>query len=671
MSMRRWFLRGKWTTLAATALGASLQATPAGAAELVLAHLRPDGADAPVLDGRVDDWPATWRPLGVVVEGSADKGPPFAELALAADATHLRLALRTRDATLHRTKELGAGDDRLVLRLAFPRAGGGVAEHRVTVFPGLPGKLRALVRVDDTPVPGARAVEAQDAAGEGYTLEAELPWAAFPEAALAGVGLGATARYEDHDLDGRLVRAVSTAATRAGAALPALRTPAERALLEALRAEARPLSPDAEALGQLAGTLRLERVVAHGEKLAVVGPDVLDGRGYAFATLRGRAERLELRDLTGDGLAEVLVWQLASQAKDERRVFAVLRLDADDRFSVLFEHELGVTRGSASLLNGVEVPKDGALVLTAGTARGFGADAPPPREDDGLPPALVPWRERKRVFAWNGASFALRSAEDVPAPPAVSNEASATRSPTTTGRSAPLESAVSSPKRDEAALGELLAAYLRATGPASPRVTQDLSANASGSAALERIVLLGPRLLVFGTDLRGAAGYAYVDLPVATPSEIGAIEARDVTGDGRAELLVRLKQRLPLDANGASVAEREVSLLYQVHEGALRRLFAGETRRGLGDSHVETTLLFRETKEGRVLEVASRPAAGWTRESYPFASPPATAAQGGSIEPLLLPWVPARRRVYRFDGTRFALQRELDARGRPLAPHAK
>lgn len=95
-----------------------------------------------------------------------------------------------------------------------------------------------------------------------------------------------------------------------------------------------------------------------------------------------------------------------------------------------------------------------------------------------------------------------------------------------------------------------------------------------------------------------------------------------MTGDGRAEILVRVRQTF-------GDVRREVLLVHQLTERGFPRLLQVEVARAQGERSITNEV---RTRGGR-LEIAPGRARGWTADSYRFTRDPSD-----SVEPLLLPW---------------------------------
>jgi hypothetical protein len=155
------------------------------------------------VDGVLGEWPARIAARTPIkgVEGAT----AFAA-ALQYDDAKIYVAMEVVDKSLVRTSRYSETEDHASLVIAFP-TGGTFVGYEVGLFAGkegeVPGEVRFLAggRGD---VPGAKIVEAPTPGG--YTLEAVIPWSAFPEARTVRVGLRGTARY--YDAEGGAIRTI-------------------------------------------------------------------------------------------------------------------------------------------------------------------------------------------------------------------------------------------------------------------------------------------------------------------------------------------------------------------------------------------------------------------------------------------------------------------------------
>lgn len=176
-----------------------------------------------------------------------------------------------------------------------------------------------------------------------------------------------------------------------------------------------------------------------------------------------------------------------------------------------------------------------------------------------------------------------------------------------------------------------------------------LSADVTGDSGAESVLLHDRDLVVFGHGWKGGSGFTYMSLGQFTKgSDISEISAMDLTGDDKAEIIVKGT------IQGATTTEgtmsRDVLFVYQMVDGeGLKRVFAVETARSMGKRRVEGTVKFVKGGRATDVEVSSGKAIGWTEGNYPFMQE--TGPVGG-VEPLILPWsnLPAVRYRWKTGG---------------------
>jgi hypothetical protein len=100
------------------------------------------------------------------------------------------------------------------------------------------------------------------------------------------------------------------------------------------------------------------------------------------------------------------------------------------------------------------------------------------------------------------------------------------------------------------------------------------------------------------------------------------VQAADVTGDQRAEVLLRVRQTF-------GEVTREVLIVHQLAERAFPRLLSVEVARRQGERSVSNEV----RTNGGALEIRPGRARGFSASDWPF-SPDAN----DSVTPLLLPW---------------------------------
>ena len=154
--------------------------------------------------------------------------------------------------------------------------------------------------------------------------------------------------------------------------------------------------------------------------------------------------------------------------------------------------------------------------------------------------------------------------------------------------------------------------------------------NLAEDATVERLNVFGNAIVVVGTSFRGGNSYFHYAIP-AEAGRLLDVSAADLTGDGRAEILIRAAQQL-------GDVEREVLIVHRfTANGAFPRILMTEVGRKRGDSLVTNRV---ETRGGR-LQIQPGRAQGFSAESWPWNDAPG--------ESVLLPWRD-QPRTYRFVG---------------------
>lgn len=594
------------------------------------------------LDGVPKEWAAGLDKLGEVVKGKPERADLSAKAVLAYDDTFFYVAADVVD------DHLVGGSDKVTVVLGFP----GGATQELSLFPGEPGKSAGSVKHLGSVVAGAKVIEAPES--DGYTLEAKIPWAAIPGASDVRVGLRAGLFV--HDGDGGAVDAIVGSATSTTfSALAPLWTEPEQALWDGLvKQKGLPRTPTHDVLADIDGDGMKERLLTFATYLVALGPHFREGKQYFYGDLGADAAnvlRFEAQELTGDGKAELVIVRRFGQDTRYREMHEVLGFGSDGLPRSLFRHETAVVTELGAIRNDVRFTpaKPGqAIVVSTQAAKGFDASSYHEATESTFAPILLPWGPTKsQRYEVRGGTFVEVSKETqaaTPAPKPVSAAASAAAAPVASAKAA-------TPAEIAAKLLEQWKRDRRLSG--SPRV--DLAADVSGSAANERVVLLGRELGILGAKGTGTSGYATLTLTAfAAGEDITSVTTRDVTGDGKAEILVRGVQRAPAPKPlEGGTFDREVLFVFDTSSGTPKRIFAAEVGLAHGSKRLSATPRFLDAKTGRELELSADKPVGWTQASYPFA---ADTAPVGGVEPLPLPWADEKAVRYRWTGSAFARQ---------------
>jgi hypothetical protein len=617
------------------------------------------------VDGLLREWPKNLDRLRETVRGSAKGGDPAVRGVVGYDDKNLYVAMDVVDDKLVRTKGFGTREDHAELLIAFP-SGRGYKTHSVRLYAGEPGKSAGAVKVDGRKARGAKIVESSRTGG--YYLEASIPWTTFREARRLRSGMRAALRYHDADARGAVKTIVATSTAKGGAALPPLLTEGEVGLYETVVTDkGLPEKPSHVAVGDVSGSSMREVVAVYGPYLTIVGAGYRGGKEYFFQDMgtgrRDGVRMFQLADLTGDGKDEIIVVKRVGGQKTYREVLEVLSVSkgAEAPFSA-FKHEVGIVTPDLTIRNDVSVKRHkGKPVLVLTQDKPEGVDPETYREPlpGGMEPALMPWDEAKsQSFGWDGKAFA-KVDEKTWKPPMEAPAVAAGVAPVGGGSSGGDTGGVAPPPPPrppsaEELMDRVYALYRkdRHVGKSKPRF--DFVTNVAGDATMERVLVHGHDIVVFGKGFKGGLSYVYITIGVDDAKDVVDVTARDLTGDGRAEVIVRgVIHAKASEQLGGDVVDRHALFIYQVSESGIKRVFAAETGRSLGDKSIVAGIRFLPSRQGYTLELAPRRAIGWTQRDYPF---PVDRAPYGGLEPLLVPWGDQGTKRYRFDGSAFVAQ---------------
>ncbi|WP_437596267.1 hypothetical protein WMF28_27185 [Sorangium sp. So ce590] len=638
----------------APALGFRLAAlAPAALAVLAVAAPPALAAGAPLaaplveskwlkFDGIPKEWPVALTSLGIKVKGKPSKADLAAHAAIAYDDARIYVAADVTDDALR------GGADHVKLVLGFP--GGKVRE--VALYPGQPGKTAGSVKLPGgKAVAGAKVIEAPRSGG--YTLEASVPWSAFPEAATTRVGLRAGLFVHDADGAGGVDAIVGSAASEAYGALSPLATEPELALTDGLlRSKGIRGAPKYDLVVDVAGDAMRERVIVHERFLVVLGPGFRKGAQYYFEDLGvdasdGMLPSLTARDLTGDGQAELILRKRSGSGARYREVMHVVQFGAGDTPKPIFQHEVAISTEKGSVVNEVEFVPDGARMairVEPGKATRYDASNYAEGVETTYDPLLLPWGSIKsQLYKLTGGVF-TKASEQRQAPTAARPAAKADEA-----RGAAKPPGLSPAEM----LDKVYALYRRDRGASTSKPRFDLGADVAGGREPERVLLHDRDLVVFGKGFRGGAGYAFMTLAqFASPGDIRSVSARDLTGDGKAEIIVHgtVRAAAPKDAGGGTV-DRDVVLIFRLEGESIQRIFAAEVARSIDGKKIAGELKFVRVDDKVGIELAPGRAIEWTEQTYPFNQDKGPV---GGFEPLLLPWGGAQPVRYVWNGSTFA-----------------
>ncbi|MBX3234481.1 MAG: hypothetical protein KIT84_44175 [Labilithrix sp.] len=603
----------------------------------------------PKLDGVPKEWHARAAAKEKIEGKTDDLG---LDVAVQASDDTLWLAAEIADPSLKRSKSYADGEDHVRVVLAFPAGRGVLKAYEIGFWPGVPGSSPGAVKWISGPnagqkVTGAKLVE-NDVKG-GVTFEATVPWSSFAEAASTRVGLRATFRYHD---DGGGVLATGPGGADKPNELLALPIAAEAAVVEGLLQQKglAGTKPSIDIYADVAGDDRKERISVFGSFITICGPGYRGGKQFFWRELVGEIVTLETGAIVlGRPKEEVVLRRRVTQGQAVHELLELWSIpQGKEEPDSVFAHQVMVisSDGKKKVTNAVHL---GAKQIEVTTEPATGWDAgsfKEPLAGNGVEPILLPWGAVKsKTFKIENGKVA--SATEVPQTPAAA--------PSTATASATLPKdvptpAVTKPSDNSKAVMD---AYMRdANVAAGTKPKFDLGVNVDGDATPERVALFGRDLVVLGPGFKGGSGYARLTLTQFNEDkDVGELTARDLDGDGAAELIVRGERHVKVEAQ---TVEIDALFVYQVKGGNIARVFSIETGREVSGKRVQGLVQFVPAKKGKGFDIDVRPgtAKGWTKESYPW--PQDKPGSGAAIEPLLLPWGGVANVRYAWNGTQFA-----------------
>ena len=182
---------------------------------------------------------------------------------------------------------------------------------------------------------------------------------------------------------------------------------------------------------------------------------------------------------------------------------------------------------------------------------------------------------------------------------------------------------------------------------ASVTPTTDIQVHVADDPRPERVVLMGNDIVVFGPGFKGGQEYAFISLSQFASGSVKELTARDLNGDGAADLVVRGTRVVQPGQGSVADVVSEATFVYALRDGAIQRIFAIETAREQGKDRVQGLVQFVPSKSGKGFDIDVRPA----RLRVHGEVVPGHQEQPGNgiVEPLLLPWAgsPVSLRVER------------------------
>ena len=179
----------------------------------------------------------------------------------------------------------------------------------------------------------------------------------------------------------------------------------------------------------------------------------------------------------------------------------------------------------------------------------------------------------------------------------------------------------------------------------------DRSVDLAGDARPERVVVYPGFVVALGPGVAQGTAYAFIRLPARTSDDLLDVTVRDITGDGKSEVLLRQR------AGTVGGFSRELLTVYRVDEGGnFQQVFVHEVGRAQGANRLSD----RVSYEPAGLRLEAGGPVGFTAATWP-------AATEAGVEAPLTPWSTDRARVFTWSAAAHAFSLARSERNAPLA----
>lgn len=250
--------------------------------------------------------------------------------------------------------------------------------------------------------------------------------------------------------------------------------------------------------------------------------------------------------------------------------------------------------------------------------------------------AFVPWRAIAGSARWQEGRGSVRLRDvDSAAHPDVESEPAL----------APVDAAHLERLPSLAPTGGASAAFesfLASRSLEGARPAHDLRGDVGADGQPERVSIVDRFLVVTGPGWQDGRGFSFLQLPVGAAADIREPRLVDLTGDGKSELTVTLRQS---DARGS----RDVWQVFSFAGAQPQAVFAIETRKATSAGSVEASVRVARGRRGQAPAIEARVGRANGLDASSLQEAPASDA-----EPILVPWGPVLQRSYRWDGRTFA-----------------
>lgn len=643
-----------------------LLARRASASDVILDHLPPGAIK---LDGKIlKEWPGTTPSTETIKAGKAS-----ATFVAGYDDQGLWIGAEVaKEGPVQRTSAFGPNEDCVSVIVGFPKngvgKGGSDSVHEVGIYAGVPGSSSGLVKFRAGPlagktVDGAKVAEAPRKGG-GYSVEAFIPWSSFPDGKKVRAGLrGALRVYDSDGTSIRAIKATGPGSVDAPGSLGFLLIEPEQSLPTALASKKQSLRDITfDVSADFGGDAVNERALFIGRSLYVLGPAFKDGKQWIALDLGADVVAVDTRDATGDGKQDLVLTsrtKVSGVTREAVAVWSFLGAKGNEVPTRVFAHETLVESSTNALRDTIVYGsgKKPTITVAYEKAKGYSVDTYKEPIASDIDPILWPWGTvKERTFAWSGSTFAkekeVLQKGIAPTPIPLGSE--------------PQPPTVKAPN------SEVLPAPSDLVAAAFKQYKKDRGLPPDAIARFEASASVIPgkkgRVGLYGKDLvlaTGDGGYVLITMSrFSADKDVIEITAKDLTGDGRDDIIVRGIIRAKLTGPGAADRDvlREVMFIYSpkaqaAAKGApggmaLNPVFGVETSRAMGKDLVEANfriITAKGSSPGKI-ELMKGSTKGFGKTNWPFTTEQPTPG----IEPLLLPWGSETTITYLWNGERFA-----------------
>lgn len=184
--------------------------------------------------------------------------------------------------------------------------------------------------------------------------------------------------------------------------------------------------------------------------------------------------------------------------------------------------------------------------------------------------------------------------------------------------------------------------FLRPRDLSAARPHHEFRVDVAEDARPEHVMLIDRLVVVMGPGFQDGRGYAFAELGIASVGDLLSAEAVDVTGDGKAELIVVLRQR-------STAGSRDLFQVLSVTGDAIVPVFGIEQRKETPQGSVDATVRVERGRRGQAATIITATGAAHGLDATTLRESPPTDVEG-----ILLPWGPVAERRFRWDGHAFA-----------------